>query len=542
MKALLVLQLQHCDEASLKSCLSRLDLRVDVWAVNQINGGEKDSPESGHHRDLVFSQVISRTEDPTVLFTQNDDGSELQKFITLVWEVDVVLNRPRVWLSEPLIVIIPVVTLSESNFAKTSQAEYLTPFEPLEANVLEPIRNMPGLRENPPYLAASRLERFVLKPKLTESKVRIEGLLQKTYKILPVATTRIRYSRTSGGTSTLDMMASLDIELNTYVGAEASIEKAEMSLTHGIVDDFMSESLPIQCRPHDLLTLLYKLSPGKSQSGIIRDDSNIVSSMPTSTLDVLSTSVVIKMRLSDSCQPLIKMDWVTNVDFFQALNPSFVGPNQAIQQMSRPSNLPSAYIDNHHLNTKDLMTGAASSMGTAVTISFTAPKEPVNVGQKFSWQVLIANRSNRTIKLAVVPLPRVYRSTSQAQNFARRHAPKSSTASFHPTERRHTRSGEEFDIAQAIVDENVVYAMQHSHHLPSETDLISLTPEIIVGPLSPGQFHESTIELVAFVAGALRADVIRVIDLIREAEEGPGATGVIMDIRDLPDIIVNDSS
>jgi hypothetical protein len=54
--------------------------------------------------------------------------------------------------------------------------------------------------------------------------------------------------------------------------------------------------------------------------------------------------------------------------------------------------------------------------------------------------------------------------------------------------------------------------------------------------LGPGQCHESQIQMVAFKAGTLRVDAMRVVDLVREFEEG--ATGVFTDIRDLPDVVV----
>ena len=71
---------------------------------------------------------------------------------------------------------------------------------------------------------------------------------------------------------------------------------------------------------------------------------------------------------------------------------------------------------------------------------------------------------------------------------------------------------------------------------------MAITAEVRVGPLGPGQCHEGAIEMVAFTAGTLRVDAIRVIDLVREAEEGVGAMGVMVDIRDLPDVVVTAAS
>jgi hypothetical protein len=174
---------------------------------------------------------------------------------------------------------------------------------------------------------------------------------------------------------------------------------------------------------------------------------------------------------------------------------------------------------------------------TGITISFTASAQPVTIGRAFTWKVLVENHSSKMAKIAIIPLPRVQRQVTQAQSFAKRHAPKSSTASFHPSERRHARNGEDIDIAQAIVDENVVYAMHHAIPIPPETDLMALTAELRIGPLAPGQCHESDIQMVAFEAGSLRCDAMRIVDLVREVEEGGAALGVLTDIRDLPDVV-----
>ena len=80
--------------------------------------------------------------------------------------------------------------------------------------------------------------------------------------------------------------------------------------------------------------------------------------------------------------------------------------------------------------------------------------------------------------------------------------------------------------------------MQHANLVPPDTDLMSLTAEVRIGPLGPGQCHEAQIEMVAFKAGVLMVDSIRVIDNVREAEEGIHAAGVTTDIRDLPDVVV----
>jgi len=101
--------------------------------------------------------------------------------------------------------------------------------------------------------------------------------------------------------------------------------------------------------------------------------------------------------------------------------------------------------------------------------------------------------------------------------------------------------GKSKDIAPAICDENIVYALQHQSSQGPETELLSLTPELRIGPLASGTCHEAEMRLLALREGALRVDLVRVVDLVRESEEGPSAPGVMTDIRDLPDIVAVES-
>jgi hypothetical protein len=239
------------------------------------------------------------------------------------------------------------------------------------------------------------------------------------------------------------------------------------------------------------------------------------------------------------------MAWNANVDFFQALNPSFGGPTQPIQRNHRPSSLALAHGNGRSSQSQSLSVSLqpifANGATSQVTISFTAPDLPVKVGKPFFWNVLVVNGSTKPAKLAIIPLPRIPRASSPSAHVAKRHVPKSSNASFQPGERRHVRDeGSDVDFARAVVDEYVVYAMQHSNAVPAVTDIVSLTAEIRIGLLAPGQCHESSIEMVAYKPGTLKVDAVRIIDLVKEAEEGTSAAGVILDIRDLPDVVVTD--
>lgn len=336
-------------------------------------------------------------------------------------------------------------------------------------------------------------------------------------------------------------LALLDLEIIPFLQIAGSITKVNVSLRNGQAESLMPSVSPLLCRSGDSLTFIYRLDQAS--------DSNLSPGigLVNPNIDVLSIVVQMEVLLSETCRPVVIMDWTTHVDFTQALNPTFGSPAQPIQRSNRPtslpvnnagSNLPTAASTTTDTITTSLQSTFDVNSRSGVSISFTSADASARVGVPFTWKVLVVNHSPKMSKIAIIPLPRIQRQTTHAQFFAKRHAPKSSTASFHPSERRHTKGGEDVDIAQAIVDENVVYAMHHSNTIPPETDLMSLTAELRIGPLAPGQCHESEIQMVAFETGSLRVDAIRVVDLAREAEEGTAAMGLFADIRDLPDIVV----
>ena len=486
--------------------------------------------------DLVFSAVVLQTFDPIVLASESDSGGQT---LTLIWEVQIVLNRPRFRVPQLSIILVPSAAVIAPPEDENKAHGDLPPFQPLEANILEPMRFIPGLRENPPYLAASRLERVLPVTTVHKPRIHIQHVPSRRYKVMLATMARIRYQKINNFSAILSTIALLDLDITHFVQIDANVEQVDLSLKNGRTESLMPGFLPMQCRSGDCITLMYRLHQ--------HQDPNFTPGLGITNpiIDVLTVAINLGIRLSEICHPSIVVEWTTQVDFTQALNPAFGPPSQSMQRQIRPTSLPvhnATAAPGKVDSTGTSQPSYDSAARTGVDISFTAPVKPVIVGKAFTWKVLVENFSSKMAKVAIIPLPRVQRQVTHAQSFAQRHAPKSSTASFHPSERRHTRNGEDVDMARAIVDENVVYAMHHANSVPPDADLMALTAELRVGPLAPGQCHESEIQMVAFEAGSLRVDAIRIVDLVREVEEEGAALGGLTDIRDLPDIVAIKSS
>ena len=149
-------------------------------------------------------------------------------------------------------------------------------------------------------------------------------------------------------------------------------------------------------------------------------------------------------------------------------------------------------------------------MDFGVSITFTAPKT-VYVGRAFSWDVLVLNRSSKPHQLLLTVIPK-----RKKQKLL--HSTKSSSASA-------TVPGKT-DIADAVIDENILYAMQrnaaHEH-----AEVISLSTDVRIGILPPSSCLDTEIWFLPLARGYLSIEAVRVLDVIDNK---------FVDVRDVPDI------
>jgi len=106
---------------------------------------------------------------------------------------------------------------------------------------------------------------------------------------------------------------------------------------------------------------------------------------------------------------------------------------------------------------------SVSDFGLSVT--FTAPKT-VNVREPFSWDVLVLNRSNKPVQLAFTVI------TKRKSRVNEGHLPRSFTSSA--TESKNS------DTAEAVIDENFVYARQRNASNEA-AQVINLTTDVRIG-------------------------------------------------------------
>ena len=290
---------------------------------------------------------------------------------------------------------------------------------------------------------------------------------------LPAISSRVRYSKSNGRAGSFSILACLDIETGAFSDEDISISHVNMQLSEGSAEDMgkgFAPSLPLTCRPKDNPTFLFHLTPS---------DPNLDISNQSLAKTVLVT-VHATVLVSETCRPSIEMRWKTGIDFSIALNPLYGAPGASMQRPNRPSSLQrtstTADDDILPMSTRD---GAASPeyrtseqqqrVGSAIdfgiSTSFTAPKF-VKVGQSFMWDVLVLNRSSRPCQLALTVIP------NRRKGFAGTHSSKSSSSSV--------KARKEGELADAVIDENILYAMQRNmgHDAPQ---VISLSTDTRIG-------------------------------------------------------------
>ncbi len=360
----------------------------------------------------------------------------------------------------------------------TGQEQYLPSGVPAQSNLFEALQDDPSLQEAAPYLSASRVSRFT--PSTNGAKGGPPLLRQhnkRTFSVVHAASARLRYSRLKSYEAKPTVLASLEFEV-APVRCDLRLEKVDLKLKRGVVEPLTTNSslmVPLTCRPRDQIVLLYKFTPDEDL------DTNTANTLHTEALEISIGAIAL---VSEDCRQHILMRWRTSVDFSTPLNPSYGGPSQLLQRPHRPSSLPvptalgpasapastassSARVS---LNGPDATSSSSveegryranSIGGGGVTMTFSGPQH-VYVGEAFKWDVFVVNRSTKIRMLALLALPK-------SRAWSRRHISKSSASS----------SGgirEDDDAADAVVDENVLYATQ-KHAVIEPAGLVNLSSD-----------------------------------------------------------------
>ena len=355
--------------------------------------------------------------------------------------------------------------------SSASEDRYLPSGVPTSVNLLDSLKGERALKGIVPRLPARRLTRINTTnadPTLTERALSV--VPQRDFRAIPAITARARYSKANAVNGKPTVVASLDIETATFLDYDICIEAVQLKVYDGLSEnlDYGGKPLlPMTCRPKDNATFLFRLISG----GPFSDASN-----PNSNSRTLDISIDATVFASGTCKPRIQMRWRAAVDFSSSLNPTFGAPSQPLQRSKRPANISMAQVTSTEIGTPGPGQGlnpddgrrresAVSFSELDVSVTFTAPNE-IYVGEPFCWDVFVVNRSNEPRKLVISTI------LKRKRGDARSHLSKPSTSS--------AGGQKDSGTADAVMDENIVYAMQRNAS-NNAVQIISLSNEVKIG-------------------------------------------------------------
>ncbi|RAL63799.1 hypothetical protein DID88_003443 [Monilinia fructigena] len=261
------------------------------------------------------------------------------------------------------------------------------------------------------------------------------------------------------------------------------------------------------------------------------DDSDATNKSRIRAIDI---SITATANVGNVCKPQIAMQWSTSLDFTPPINNGFGQSTKPIQHPNRPSALSigatfdsiptiSSLAVNHPdaLPTVEVTTpthshnrNQSSVPDFGVTMTFSSPStSPVYPGHPFIWSIFIVNRSDRPRKLALLVLPKRRRTEARITR---------------PPSAGHGSARRDPKVADAVLDDNIIYAMQRNSAMES-SEVVCLSTDTRVGPLAPSACYEVELKFMALKEGIVGVEAVRVVDL---------GTQEHVDIKDLPTIVV----
>ncbi|MCJ1400170.1 hypothetical protein MMC11_003374 [Xylographa trunciseda] len=536
-----VLRTPYQNEAQLKGYISRLQIALEAHAISSLprTGDPQQSQTINQPRDVIWSGKVNVLEDPIIVVEESDDDETEDQAVLVIWRLtaflsevskylcnatatDYVQARPRIRLQSPAIMFKLSASLQPQVTGGPLQKNdpYLPSGVPFPLNLLQPLQDDPALKGAAPRLSAARLSRSIATSRpMPAETLPLRTVSKKAIRAIPAISARMRYHKSSDTVSKLSLIASLDIEIPVFADNDVDLQSVNVQLNEGEAENLVDSrilKLPVQCRPRDNIGFLYQLTP-----------SNAVNDRGSNTLSANALEVAIdgEVLVSAICHPRIQMRWRTNVDFSTALNPNFGKPGQSMQRSHRPTSLPAPAASTFKANipaesgsdsSKNSIEGSRRTSTTitdvGITVTFTAAKE-VYVGEPFTWDIFIVNRSTKSRRLAIVAIPKLKRLEG------RKAGSRPSSSSSNPG----NKTG---PIADAVVDENLLHAVMKTQSTEG-AQLVCLTTEIKIGPLSPGSCYFTEVKFLPLARGFLFVETVRIIDV---------TTNETVDIRDLPDI------
>ncbi|KAF2972267.1 hypothetical protein GQX73_g1303 [Xylaria multiplex] len=531
----LILRIPTLEDDNLQATINSLAISIEAQILNGNASDRESSPAS----EVIYNGTLAGSEDPPIILHRSfdhdeDDDGDSEGYTYLAWSKSVFLGRPRMRLQSPSAIFVATASSRSTPGPRSDepQHDYMASGTASTLNLLESFGNDPALNGIKPRLSALRVSRVAPLTQQDNGLVRpIKSSSKLSLRIYPAIHSRIRFTRPNTAPATAAVIAMLEIDFTPFFDCEIILNDITLSIPDATVEDLTAQaslSLPLSCVSHDHVTFIYRITPF---------DTDIASHNLMRDLNIAISATAL---VNPHTKPQLSLAWTTAVDFTVPVNPGYGSTMQPIQRAHRPSQLsiggesttsltaPSVSRPDALPSLEASTTQTETSMqelGITVTFSAPSPTHKIFVGDEFSWEVFVVNQSRNQSaaarKLTMVVIPRRRRNESRVTR-----PPSISRAPDGP--HGHSKLPHDGDVAEAILDDNVIHAIQSSS-VVDDAELICLSADVKIGPLAPGTCHTAELKFLALKEGIVGVDAVRIIDLGNNEH---------VDIRQLPSITI----
>ncbi|KAI1430141.1 TRAPP trafficking subunit Trs65-domain-containing protein [Xylaria sp. FL1777] len=532
----LVLRIPYAEDYNHQATLESINISLETQIVNGNAHDRDNSPAS----EVIYTGTLDGSQDPPIIIHRlhdhntSNDGVDSEGYTYAAWKKSVFLGRPRIRLQSPSAVFVATASSRSAPgpLADELQDDYMPSSMASTLNLLESFGNDPALDGIKPRLSALRVSRVAPLTQQANGLVRpIRSLSRLSLRIYPTVHSRIRFTHPNTIPATAAVIAMLEVDFTPFFDCEIILNNITLAIADATVEDLTAEaglSLPLSCVSHDHVTFIYRIIPRETDviSHNLMRDLNIA---------ISATALV-----NPHTKPQLSLAWTAAVDFTVPVNPGYGSTMQPIQRTHRPSQLslggesttsltapsvarPDA-LPSLEASTTQTET-AIQELGITVTFAAPSPAQKIFVGDEFSWHVFVVNQSRNQSaaarKLTMVVIPRRRRNESRVTR------PPSISRALDGSNRK-SKPPHDREVAEAILDDNVIHAIQSSS-VVDNAELICLSPDVRIGPLAPGTCHAAELRFLALEEGIVGIDAVRIIDLGNNEH---------VDIRQLPSVTV----
>lgn len=454
-----------------QALLASLEILLAAHATDAVPQGSGNAASASGKHDLT-SRTIQAADCADVVASK---GSTY-----VIWKSTLRLSRPRTRLQRPAIYFTANLTISAQALTSSKQdaKDYLKPYEPLPANVLEPLQFDPAFSVSKIHLSETRITKVAPAAARSDDTKPVRGASKRAFPIVPALFTKIRYSALPDA-----VVASLHIETSQVVSGSVLIKDVSLDVQDAQVHSLCSSDMTKETHGGDETVLLFKLIH-KAQN-------------PASTVSIVQVSIQATVTIEQGSQIDLDIKWQAQVDLSQTASKPTYKWSRPLSASTQHQSLPSLPAGEKPLPSDTTADVRSSTAG--ITFNFSAPHTTTR-NENFKLHVQCLNRSSRQRRFALVAIQ-----------------PKTQTT---------TRIQQSADTADSDLIANIFNAPQLERQKPP--DVLSLDPDVRVGPLPSGACFEAHMSFRAVAAGVLDLGIIRIVDLDSRQT---------VDVRELPDVI-----